>query len=203
MRIILPENISDITLGQYQRYMLLENRTDLTEFEFEKRKIEIFTGLNRKDIANVRYSDYAEILVQIDKALNQSAEFVPTFKIKDVEFGFVPNLDKITTGEYVDMKKYDAGVDTLHNLMAILFRPIKKKDSFNNYSIIEYQGAEQYANIMKQMPLSIVNGALVFFWNLANELTNYTQRFMEVEQAKEKSLLNTLKSGDGMVQSLN
>jgi hypothetical protein len=198
MKIILPENINDITLGTFQRYKILIERTDLDEFELNKRKIEIFTGLNRKDIANIGHSDYAEILNQIDKALNETVDFEPLFKIEDVEFGFIPNFDKISTGEYMDMKKYDAGVDTLHNLMAILFRPIKKKDSFNNYSIIEYQGTYQYANIMKRMPLSIVNGALVFFWNLANELTSYTQRFMEEERAREKSQSNTLKNGIGM-----
>ncbi len=92
----------------------------------------------------------------------------------------------MSTGEFVDLKKYDTGAETLHNLMAVLFRPIKKKDAFDNYSIMDYQGTEQYANIMKQMPLSIVNGAIVFFWNLARELTNYTQKFMQPEPTREK-----------------
>lgn len=200
MKIILPENISDINLATFQRYHELTTRTDLTDYQFNKRKIEIFTGLKRLDIDKIKRSDYQEINAQIDKALEQNAEFKPTFKIKDVEFGFIPNLDEISTGEYTDLNKYDLEVDTMHNLMAVLFRPILKKDSFGNYEIIPYEGTKQYADIMKHMPMSIVNGGLVFFSSLANELTSYTQRYMEAEQMKANKRANILKNGDGMLQ---
>jgi hypothetical protein len=198
MRIILPENISDIKLGTFQKYHELTTRTDLTEFQFNKRKIEIFTGLKQSDIRKIKRSDYEEINAQIDKALNEIVDFKPTFFIKDVEFGFIPNLDDISAGEYIDLSKYGVDVATMHNLMAVLFRPISKKDSFGNYEIIEYEGTKQYADIMKHMPMDIVNGALVFFSSLANELTSYTQRFMEEEQMKANRRVNTLKSGGGM-----
>ena len=200
MKIILPENISDINLATFQRYHELTTRTDLTDYQFNKRKIEIFTGLKRLDIDKIKRSDYQEINAQIDKALEQNAEFKPTFKIKDVEFGFITNLDEISTGEYTDLNKYGLEVDTMHNLMAVLFRPILKKDSFGNYEIIPYEGTKQYADIMKHMPMSIVNGGLVFFSSLANELTSYTQRYMEAEQMKANKRANILKNGDGMLQ---
>jgi len=203
MKITLPENISDINLGTFQRYYELTTRTDLTEYQFNKRKIEIFTGLKRLDVDKIKRSDYEEINSQIDKALEQTVEFKPTFFIKDVEFGFIANLDEISAGEYIDLSKYGIEVSTMHNLMAVLFRPISKKDSFNNYEIINYEGTKQYADIMKHMPLSIVNGSLVFFSSLANELTSYTQRFMEVEQARENKQVNTLKNGDGMQRLRN
>jgi hypothetical protein len=203
MKITLPENISDINLGTFQRYYELTTRTDLTEYQFNKRKIEIFTGLKRLDVDKIKRSDYEEINQQIDKALDQTVEFKPTFFIKDVEFGFIANLDEISAGEYIDLSKYGIEVSTMHNLMAVLFRPISKKDSFNNYEVINYEGTKQYADIMKHMPLSIVNGALVFFSSLANELTSYTQRFMEVEQARENKRVNTLRNGDGMQRLRN
>ena len=203
MKITLPENISDINLGTFQRYYELTTRTDLTEYQFNKRKIEIFTGLKRLDVDKIKRSDYEEINSQIDKALEQTVEFKPTFFIKNVEFGFITNLDEISAGEYIDLSKYGIEVSTMHNLMAVLFRPISKKDSFNNYEIINYEGTKQYADIMKHMPLSIVNGSLVFFSSLANELTSYTQRFMEVEQARENKQVNTLKNGDGMQRLRN
>jgi len=186
MRVILPETINEITLGTFQKYYNLLQREELPKLEFNKRKIEIFTKLKRDQVENIKHSDYKDIITQIDKALETDITFEPTFKIKDVEFGFIPNLDKCSIGEYADMKKYDVGVNTLHNLMAILFRPVTKKDSFNNYSIMSYKGTEKYANIMKQMPLSKVNASLVFFWNLARELSNYTQKYMVVEQVKVK-----------------
>ena len=184
MKITLPENIKDITLDQFQKYNKLIGRDDLTEYQFNKRKIEIFTELNRGQVDNIKNTDYKEIIAQIDLALNQDAKFEPTFKMKGVEFGFTPNLDEITGAEYVDLDKYKTEVDTLHNVMAILFRPIKDKDSFNNYTIHSYQGTKEYAELMKQMPLSIANGALFFFSSLATELVNYTQKYMEVERVR-------------------
>jgi hypothetical protein len=198
MKILLPESIADITLHQFQLYNELLERTDLDEYNFNKRKIQIFTGLERNRIDLISVADYNDIVNQIDLALNQTVEFKATFFIKDVEFGFIPNLDKITQGEFIDVSNYGTDVNELHKLMAVLFRPIKNKDSFNNYSIINYKGTEQYSNIMKHMPLSIVNGSLVFFSSLANELVSYTEKYMQVEPAKEEAHPTTLKSGGGM-----
>jgi hypothetical protein len=203
MKIILPESIQDITLHQFQLYNELLEREDLDEYQFNKRKIQIFTGLERNRIDLISVSDYNDIVTQIDLALNQTVEFTTTFFIKDVEFGFIPNLDKMTQGEFIDVSNYGTDVKELHKLMAVLFRPIKNKDSFDNYSIINYKGTEQYANIMKHMPLSIVNGSLVFFSSLANELVSYTQKYMVQEPTKAGAHPTTLKSADGMQQLKN
>jgi len=198
MKILLPESIADITLHQFQLYNELLEREDLDVYNFNKRKIQIFTGLERNRIDLISVSDYNDIVTQIDLALNQTVEFTPTFFIKDLEFGFIPNLDKITQGEFIDLSNYGTDIKELHKLMAVLFRPIKNKDAFGNYSIINYQGTEQYSNIMKHIPLSIVNGSLVFFSSLANELVSYTQRYMVQEPTKAGAHQTTLKSGDGM-----
>jgi len=203
MKITLPESIADITLHQFQLYNELLERTDLDEYNFNKRKIQIFTGFERKRIDLISTTDYNEIINQIDLALNQTVEFQPTFFIKDVEFGFIPNLDKMTQGEFIDVSNYGTDVNELHKLMSVLFRPIKKRDAFGNYEIINYKGTKQYSDIMKHMPLSIVNGALVFFSSLANELLSYTAKYMAVEQAKENQHQTTSINGGGMPRLKN
>ena len=132
MKITIPESIADIKLHQFQKYTLLLERTDLTPDQFNKRKVEIFTGLERTRIDLISSQDYKEITEQIDLALNQTVEFKPTFFIKDVEFGFIPNLDKITQGEFIDISKYGTDINEMHRLIAVLFRPIKNKDSLGN-----------------------------------------------------------------------
>lgn len=184
MKVSIPTSIKDITLKQFQEY------TKNPENVFE-----IFTNIKESDVSQ---KDYAEIVEQINLVLNEPAEFTHTFFIDDVEFGFVPNLDKITAGEYRDLTIYGTDIENLHKLMAVLFRPIKKKDSLGNYQIVNYNGTERFAKIMKYMPMNAVNGALVFFSSLANELINYTQKYMKVEQVKENKLVTTLKSGGGM-----
>jgi hypothetical protein len=202
MKITLPESSADITLLQYQKYYDLLQR-DLDIYQFNQRKIQIFTGIKPNEFKAIKQKDLEDMIIQIDKGLETPAQFVNTFFIDDVEFGFIPNLDKITGGEYFDLSKYGTEVETLNNLMAVLFRPIKNKDAFKNYSIVDYLGTAEWADIMKLTPMNVVNGALFFFLNLSTELVNYTQKYMRGEQVREKSQVTTLKSGDGMQPSMN
>ena len=200
MKITLPEDISEITLDQYQRFEKLNKRTDLSELNYNKRVIEIFTELKYRDIGNISHKDYADILEQITKAMNQDCKFENRFSIQDVEFGFIPNLDEMTTAEFVDLSKWGIEVENLHRVMAVLFRPVIKNDKFKNYDIAGYNGTSEYADIMKRMPMNIVNGALGFFYHLAKELRIHTQRSTREVQQRVDKLQGTSKNGDGIVQ---
>lgn len=203
MRVVLPENHKDITLGQYQDYIKLMGRDDLSEFDLIKRKVKIFTGVPYVKVALMKIADLKEINKQIETALNADAMFQNRFKMGDVEFGFITNFDDIQAKEWFDLTTYDTKIETLHNLMAILFRPIKKTDSFENYSIAKYEGSKEWAEAMKATPLNIVNGALFFFKSLQSELETYIRRSTKLEQAKATKLKATLKSGDGLQRLIN
>lgn len=200
MKIVLPENISEITLEQFQKYSVLLERKDLDDFQLKKRKVSIFTGIKYKDLDNINQSDFDEILEQIDISLNVDAEFKDRFEMNGIEFGFIPNFDKMTTKEFVDLSLYPVSeIETYHKLMAILFRPVKNKDPFGSYKIKNYNGTENYAETMKQTPMNIVNGALVFFCNLASELQKSTERYIHQELKKAETQATTSISGDGIL----
>lgn len=175
MKITIPEHLGDINLFQYQRY---QNTDDLFY------KIHIFTDMPLDVCKLMKASDVERLSESIDKALQFSTEFQHRFFIKDIEFGFIPNLDKITMAEYVDLQSYANDPKNLHRLMAVLFRPIYKKDG-ERYSIMPYNGTEEYADIMLHTPMNIVNGALVFFWNLTNELSGSMQKYLTMELLKD------------------
>jgi hypothetical protein len=189
MKVLIPESINDITLGQYQKYVKLQERTDIDAYGFDKRKIEIFCGVPFQEVDKISIEDLKSISEAIDLALNQTVAFTPTFSMYGIKMGMIPNFekDKVTAKEYVDMTSYSGDVENLHKLMAVLFRPIVKED-LTGYKIAEYKGTEEYANVMKSMPLSIVNSSLVFFSNLANELEQHIQKFIVEEQKKEAKL---------------
>lgn len=198
MKIVLPENISEITLEQFQRYDKLEQRKDLDPFQFNKRKVEIFTSLSYHQLDNVANKDFIELVAQIDLALSKGYEFINRFKIEGLEFGFIPNFDNITAAEFVDTTKYGTEAETLHNLMAIFFRPVTHEDNFDNYKIDNYNGTAKYADIIKQMPMHIVNGALGFFCRLTKELLISTQKYTVAELKKVERLPTSLRNGVGM-----
>ena len=213
MKIKLPENKSEITLGKYQRYVKLLER-DLDVYSFNRRKLEIFTDLSFQDTAKVTQVDFEFCLNQIDKALNEEVGFVSRFKLAGIEFGFIPNINDITSeemkhiealdnlsiGEFVDSSNNSNSLDSLHKLLAVLFRPITNKDSFGNYEIAEYNGTNKYSELMKQVPLNVSDGALFFFINLSIELQNYIQKSMMEEQKKVTQQATTLKNGVGTLQ---
>ena len=196
-KVTLPEDISDITLGQYQEYIKL---LDLDADKQKKKKVSLFTGLSTITLKQISIKDFEEMSEQIDKALDQACDFTNRFKLKGIEFGFIPNFDKITTAEFVDLSKYNTEPETLHNLMAILFRPITKK-ALQTYDIESYNGTGMYAEMMKEVPLNYVNGALVFFCNLQRELLKATQIYTNQEQKKVEQLQTILNAGDGMQPS--
>lgn len=201
MKITLPEHIGEITLDQFQRYHELTQRENIDDYQFNKRKVSIFTGIKYRDLDNIANKDFKDILQQIDKALDTEHEFTNRFTLDGIDFGFIPNFDKIRTKEFADMDLYKPDdVQNLHKLMAILFRPVKSIDNFKNYSIQEYNGTAKYSILMKQMPLSVVNGALVFFCNLSKELLKHIQKFTAKELLKENKHLTTSKSGGGTQQ---
>ena len=200
-KIIIPETIEDITLGQYQKYIELCKK-ELDPYTFNCRKIALFTGLLISEIDNIKQVDLEFILTQIDLALNSDGEFKQTFTLNGVEFGMIPNFDKMQSKEFFDLSMYGTEPEDLHKIMSIIYRPIKKKQG-NTYSINNYNGTDQFSNEMKLMPLSHVNGSLAFFLTLQNDLYLHFLKFTEAEQAKETERQTTLKNGDGMQLSTN
>ena len=199
MKITIPENISDITLEQFQTFAALSDVEDITDRQVDIEKVKIFVGLTEEQIEGVSENDFRDLVKQVDEALNKPSEFQQRFKMADVEFGFHTNLDQMTTAEYVDLMTYNSEPETLHKLMAILFRPIITKDLLGNYKISKYNGSESYCEIMKQTPLHIVNGALVFFLNLSRELRINILKYstaQEVAKGQTRQIFGL--SGDGM-----
>jgi len=88
MKVVLPEDISDITLRQYQEYVKLLDIEDPDKLN--KKKVSLFSGISLRQLKNVSIKDYNEMLEQIDRALDQGAVFVNRFKLKGIEFGFIP-----------------------------------------------------------------------------------------------------------------
>ena len=203
LEITIPSELSEITLAQYQKYAKL-NFDDNAESSFLMHKtIEAFCNLKLENIAKIKYSDARSIVNHINKLFEPKQELIPTFKMHGVEFGFVPQLDDMTLGEYIDLDENFNDWENMHKAMAVLFRPVTQKKG-ERYTIEEYDSTKNI-EVMKQMPLDVVMGAMFFFYNLNNELLQTTLNFLE--EAAEKELttqqLDSLeKSGVGFKASI-
>jgi len=93
--------------------------------------------------------------------------------VEDIEYGFHPNLEEITMGEYADLETcINNGVENnLPNMMAILYRPIvETKGNFYTIEAYDTESKKIREQAFKTMPAETVESALVFFWTFASEL---------------------------------
>jgi len=74
----------------------------------------------------------------------------------------------------------------MHKAMAVLYRPIKQKLGAR-YLIEDYEGSHKYSETMKQMPLGVVMGAMVFFYNLTNALLKAIPSYLAKQAKKEQT----------------
>lgn len=193
--ILIPDNINGITLGQYQRYIAV---SEGIEGEFlNQRAIETLCNVSFGDVVNMAHKDVKEIIQKLTEILEDKSKFVNRFKISTEEFGFMPNLEEMTSGEFADLSNYMGKPHDMHKSMAVMFRPITKRIG-EQYDIFPYKGTKEFSDVMKFMPLGVALGASVFFLNLAKELVNCTLHYskQEIQKETESNQQTLVKNGD-------
>ena len=152
----------------------------------------------------MRVKDVSHVTSHIYKMLNEKPKLKPTFTIGKQEFGFIPEIDNITYGEFIDLDTYIQDIQNLHNTMAVLYRPITKQVG-DRYVIEPYESASKYAGLMKQAPMDVVMAASLFFYRLGNELLQATLTYLEKENQKTSSAEkgNSPSDGDGTLPSIS
>jgi len=107
-------------------------------------------------------------------------------------------------GEYIDLETNMADVQNYHIAMSTFYRPITNKVR-NMHDIEEYQPSDEKQRRMLKMPLNVVLGASVFFYNLETELIKCTLNYSSQQIAKMKIKTsqvgdNLQSNGDGIIQ---
>ena len=201
----VPTALSDITLGQYQRYIkILEENEGADDF-LALKTIEIFCNVSLKDVLNIPAKDAEKVLSVISKAFEEKPNLIRRFDLLGVDMGFEPQLETISLGAYIDVEDNISDWQMMHKAMAALYRPVNFK-SKDKYTIAPYEPSEDVAELMKEMPLDVVMSAMVFFYDLGMELLkaipSYIQKNLTEEQTYQ--LKQTLaQNGVGINQSMH
>tara|TARA_R100001463_G_scaffold6764_5_gene21950 strand:+ start:4937 stop:5584 length:648 start_codon:yes stop_codon:yes gene_type:complete len=184
LNILVPDSLNDITLNQYQKFDKINTEDNKGSSFILHKMIEIFCNVDLKDIATIKYNDVNKVSKHISKLFENKPELIPTFTHNNIEYGFIPQLDDMTLGEYIDLDNYLSEWKTNHKAMSVLYRPIKHKRA-NRYQIEDYDGAN---NNLKDMPLDVVFGAMFFFYLLNEELLKITLKYLEKETTETLTL---------------
>ena len=180
----VPTTLADIKLWQYQKYMKVvnahkdaEQTEELNNF-LNMKLVEIFCNVSLKDVSKISVRGYKRILDILNKAFEEKPKLVQRFELEGVDMGFIPKLDDISLGEYIDIETNISDWQKMHKAMAVLYRPVNFKLG-NKYGIAPYEVKEEVQEVMKEMPMNVVISSMVFFYSLGKALLKAIPKYLE------------------------
>ena len=182
MELRLPHRWSDLTLGELQVMMTSENPLE---------RISICTGQSVEKLRTMPQKLIEAATAHLDQLLTQeTARFEKVLEIGGKRFGFVPDWDAFTAGEWIDLETYlEDFWKNAHKVMSVLFREVTYELG-DKYEVKKYTAKED-ASIFEEMPADLVSGTLLFFWTTRNELLlDMKSSLLEVAEAAIRSAKN-------------
>jgi hypothetical protein len=195
VEVYIPDTLSEITLGQYQKYLKIQENNEDENFLAIK-MIEIFCGLRGDTIMAMKAKSIKDITMILTDMFNEKPQLVKEFKLNGRTYGFIPKLEDMSFGEYIDLDTYIGDMDNIHRAMNVLYRPIKQKYD-DKYLIEDYTGDDPEK--MKSMPMDAVLSSILFFYNLGMDLSKAMLNSLEGDQETNLAQYLTLEeNGDGI-----
>jgi hypothetical protein len=200
----VPASLKDIPLKDYIAYQkILDANEDAQDSEFVTMKmVSIFCNVSYEDLQKLSLTQYDVVVQMLQDVFGQKPTFRNRIKIGDTDFGFIPKLDDISLGEYVDLENYMKSPTTYHKAMAVLYRPVTLKVK-ETYLIEDYEGSDKYAEFFLDCDLETALGAMLFFWNLGKELLGSMKTYLQEElmTMNTENAHSSGSGGDGINQS--
>lgn len=198
VKLNIPTSLNEITLGQYQEFDSLDLKNDA---DVQLKMIEIFCKVPSVVVRNMKATDIVEICNIINAMFETKHQLINTFKLEGQEYGFIPSLEDMTFGEYVDLDTFIGEPENLHRAMNVLYRPIDLRQG-NRYTLKEY--IPDNSKDAKDYPLDAVLGAMVFFYSLGKDLSLVMMNSLDKQnEATLAQHLASLPNGAGTIQSMH
>ena len=180
----------DVTLEKWLKLIDFKNGTKTKEAQ---ETIALLSNIPKDLIKELELRDVAIIMSKIAELQSeQNSSLKKIVEIDGVRYGFHPNLEDITLGEYADIETFIKNdiEKNMPELMSVLYRPIVEETDSGVYTIEAYDGnitirAEQ----MKKMSAEQVQSALGFFYTLGKELLMTLPSFLTDQLKEMKTLL--------------
>lgn len=185
----MKSNWSMVTIGDYQEIVNVDAETEISK------AVQLVSILSDKDSEEIRKSPLGEFYKWMEDikfvSTPPDADFNRTFELDGVRYGMIPDLNYISTGEWLDCENWkEKAIDNLHNYAALLFRPTTRYVDDTNYDIEEHKtnGFARRAQLFQEnVSINKVYGAQVFFSLFGLEfLQTLGDSLMQEEQKMKK-----------------
>tara|TARA_R110000787_G_scaffold101303_3_gene206670 strand:- start:1855 stop:2454 length:600 start_codon:yes stop_codon:yes gene_type:complete len=182
--ITIPTDWSDVTIKKFIKY-----NDSLKDLEDERqiiiKTISILCDISEHIVEVMKLKDLKKIQANLQKLIGKpvNKDIINKIDINGVKYGFHPNLDDLTMGEFVDIETY-AKENDIAKMMSVLYRPIVKEQG-NRYDIEPYDFDVHSENSIhfEKLSINVGNAIAVFFWTLGKEqLKTFHQSSKVVEK---------------------
>ena len=184
VKLTIPDNWKDITIGTYQKYVKIQEGKGTDKTKVVK-SLALLCNTSPFIVKKMAYTDLLEVMEVIKKMIDTEPteqDFKKLFTFKNEEYGFCPNLSRLTTGEYIDLETYcKEPIENLHIIMSILYRRVTNKVN-NRYAVESYDPEEFKEELFKDCPMNIALSSLGFFLTLGERLAKISHSFLEAHQ---------------------
>ena len=179
LTITYPESWAEITLQQYLEYYKFVKPYEGTD-EFAIKSLQSAAlhfckvpGEYLYKLPEKSFDKVAKCLHKLFADVNKTP-LIKEFTVDTTTYGFIPDLDNMTYGEYLDLVEYTSSKEMwtyMSILMSILYRPITQRMG-KLYTIESYNGTvDARIELFKHaMTMDVVFGAVAFFLNLQKDL---------------------------------
>lgn len=204
LELTLPTSYADITLKQW-----LELQKEMENYKDDEEAVtavmlQHLCGLDASLFRGLNIEDYNLIKGTLDSfMMNVQLPLQRFLTLKGIEYGFEPNLSKMSYGAYADISKFDtiAIDENWAKIMNILYRPIHQKNG-DMYTIKPYDG-DLYWEKWLDVSMDVHFGALFFLLNLQSELVNSTLNSLMEQELPHNIKPILARSGRLIQQSMN
>ena len=190
VKLTIPDNWKDITIGTYQKYVKIQEGKGTDKTKVVK-SLALLCNTSPFIVKKMAYTDLLEIMEIIKKMIDTEPtkdDFKKLFTFKDEEYGFCPNLSKLTTGEYIDLEAYcKEPIENLHIIMSILYRRVTNKVN-ERYAVESYDPEEFKEELFKDCPMNIALSSLGFFLTLGERLAKISHSYLQAQETKRQKV---------------
>jgi hypothetical protein len=170
----LPTSWSEVSLEQYSKLMIALENDSSNEIEAVIKTLEALVGIDVSTLSKVplKYLKTAYAELSTLTATMPSTELKRIIDVDGTAYGFIPDFDALTFGEFCDLDNYlQDSWNNLDKILAILYRRVIKREG-DKYKIEPYSldDIKERRELFKNnLSIGTIYGSLVFFYTIGSK----------------------------------
>lgn len=165
-KIKIKNSWNEISVGEYIELVSILRDEELDEVEINNYILSLLSGLDVREIRALELNSFKELLKSIHFLRTEpTSKIRKSYNIDGVEYMTTLRLDKVTTGQYMDLQAMtttpDSILENMSKILAVFLIPKGKK--YGEYDVLEV------ANIIDSKFMIEDAYALTFFFSTLNQ----------------------------------